>query len=37
VGSAVFKVFDLEVGRMGLGPIEASRAGFDAVSAAVAA
>lgn len=34
VGSAAFKVFELEVGRTGLGALEASRAGLDAVSAA---
>jgi NADPH-dependent 2,4-dienoyl-CoA reductase/sulfur reductase-like enzyme len=33
VGTAAFKVFDLEVGRTGLGPEEARRAGFDAVTA----
>lgn len=33
VGTAAFKVFDLEVGRTGLGPEEARRAGFDAVAA----
>jgi NADPH-dependent 2,4-dienoyl-CoA reductase/sulfur reductase-like enzyme len=32
VGSAVFKVFDLEVGRTGLGPGEIARAGVDAVT-----
>lgn len=34
VGSAAFKVFELEVGRTGLGPAEAARAGLDAVAAA---
>jgi len=34
VGSAAFKVFDLEVGRTGLGVAEARRAGIDAVGAA---
>lgn len=34
VGSAAFKVFDLEVGRTGLGAAEAARAGIAAVAAA---
>lgn len=34
VGSAAFKVFDLEVGRTGLGPADAARAGLDAIAAA---
>lgn len=34
VGSAAFKVFDLEVGRTGLAPAEASKLGLEAVSAA---
>lgn len=33
VGSAAFKVFGLEVGRTGLAPAEAARAGLDAVAA----
>lgn len=33
VGSAAFKVFGLEVGRTGLAPAEASRAGLDFVAA----
>jgi NADPH-dependent 2,4-dienoyl-CoA reductase/sulfur reductase-like enzyme len=33
VGSAAFKVFDLEVGRTGLNAAEAGRAGLDAVGA----
>jgi NADPH-dependent 2,4-dienoyl-CoA reductase/sulfur reductase-like enzyme len=33
VGTAAFKVFDLEVSRTGLGVAEARRQGFDAVSA----
>jgi NADPH-dependent 2,4-dienoyl-CoA reductase/sulfur reductase-like enzyme len=35
VGTAIFRVFDLEVGRTGLNAAEAAAAGFDAVSAAI--
>ncbi len=34
VGSAGFKLFDLEVARTGLGPAEIERAGIDAIAAA---
>jgi NADPH-dependent 2,4-dienoyl-CoA reductase/sulfur reductase-like enzyme len=33
VGSAAFKVFELEVGRTGLGPVEVARLGLEAVPA----
>ncbi len=33
VGSAAFKVFDLEVGRTGLGPADAARAGLESIAA----
>lgn len=35
VGSAIFRVFDLEVGRTGLGPEEAARHGFQTVATAI--
>lgn len=35
VGTAIFRVFDLEVGRTGLSPEDAAAFGFDAVSAAI--
>jgi NADPH-dependent 2,4-dienoyl-CoA reductase/sulfur reductase-like enzyme len=35
LGTAVVKIFDLEVGRTGLGELEAANAGFDVVSASV--